>query len=161
MPLPKLNGKLPLVGQPAPSLRYVGADRATHDMQNLRGSVVILLTVLSVDTGTCAKEARTFNERASELGATIITNSMDLPPSLDRFCAAEGIKNVQMTSDYRFRDMFNNWGVGILEGPWEAALARAVWVLDKDGVIRYHELVPELGNEHNYEAALQAAKELL
>ena len=78
MPLPKLNGKLPLVGQPAPSLRYVGVDRATHDMQNLRGSVVILLTVL-----------------------------------------------------------------------------------DKDGVIRYHELVPELGNEPNYEAALQAAKELL
>ncbi|MFZ1333223.1 MAG: thiol peroxidase [Flavobacteriales bacterium] len=161
MPLPKLNGKLPQVGDSAPTLRFVEVDRSNNDLTSLKGKVIIVLAFPSVDTGVCATETRTFNKAASDLGATILVNSMDLPFALSRFCAAEGIDKVKMTSDFRYHDMSKVWGAGIAEGPMEGTLARAVWVLDKEGVVRYHELVPELGSEPNYEAALKAAKELL
>lgn len=160
MPLPKLNGTLPQVGQAAPALRFVDTDRSNGTLESLRGKVVIVLAFPSVDTGVCATESRTFNKHASDLGATILVCSMDLPFAMKRFCEAEGIANIRMTSDFRYHDMSKIWGAGIAEGPMEGALARAVWVLDKNGVVQYHELVPELGNEPNYEAALAAAKKL-
>lgn len=160
MPLPKLKGTLPQVGQPAPAFRFVATDRSNQDLTSLKGEVVVLLALPSVDTGVCATETRKFNEHAADLGATIVVASMDLPFAMGRFCAAEGIDKVKMASDFRFRDMQQNWGVGIAEGAMEGTLARAVWVLDKEGVIKYHELVPELGDEPNYEAALEAARKL-
>ena len=161
MSLPELNGTIPQVGEKAPRFRFVREDRSNADLASLKGDVVILLSVPSLDTGTCATETRTFNKLAMDLGARILVASMDLPFAMKRFCVAEGIEHVAMASDFRFRDMVSNWGVGIAEGPMEGTHARAVWVLDREGTIRYHELVPELGSEPDYDAALAAAKALL
>jgi thiol peroxidase len=161
MPLPKLNGTPPGIGQLAPELRFVGIDRQSDDLRNLRGQVVVLLAFPSLDTNTCAIETRKFNELASDLGATIVVASVDTPFAMKRFCVAEGIGNVRMASDFRFHDLFLNWGVGISEGPLEGATARVVWVLDRNGIVRYVELVPEIGDEPDYDAALKAAQELI
>ena len=160
MPLPKLHGTIPAVGSPAPRLRYVKQDRSNAELADLKGKVVVVLSVPSLDTSTCALETRTFNQLAAGLGATVLVVSVDTPFAMKRFCVTEGIANVEPASDFRFHDM-DNWGVRIAEGPLEAATARAVWVIDKEGIIRYHELVPELGLEPQYDAALDAAKKLL
>lgn len=160
MPLPKLQGTIPGVGAAAPRLRYVKQDRTNAALADLKGQVVVLLSVPSLDTGTCALETRTFNQQAAGLGAVVLVVSVDTPFAMKRFCVAEGIANVETASDFRFHDM-EAWGVRIAEGPLEAALARAVWVIDKEGIIRYHELVPEIGSEPQYGPALAAAKQLL
>ncbi|MCC6840309.1 MAG: thiol peroxidase [Flavobacteriales bacterium] len=160
MPLPKLHGSVPAIGAPAPQLRYVKQDRSNAALSDLKGEVVVLLSVPSLDTDTCARETRTFNERAAGLGATVLVISVDTPFAMKRFCTTAGIENVVPGSDFRFHDM-DAWGVRIAEGPMEAATARAVWVIDREGIIRYHELVPELGHEPNYDAAIQAARSQL
>ena len=149
------------MGALAPRFRYVLQDRRDADLVSLKGQVVVLCSVPSLDTSTCALETRTFDQRAAGLGATVLIASMDLPFAMKRFCVAEGIGNVTTGSDFRYRDMHDGWGVGIAEGPMQGTLARAVWVIDKDGVIRYEELVPELGREPDYDAALSAAKALV
>ncbi len=161
MPLPKLNGDLPSVGQLAPELRFVGIDRKSDDLKSLRGHVVVLLSFPSLDTNTCAIETRKFNQLAAGLGAIVLVASVDTPFAMKRFCVAEGIENVRMASDFRFHDLFRNWGVGIIEGPLEGATARVVWVLDREGVIRYVELVSEMSSEPDYDAALKATKALI
>lgn len=161
MPRPRTNGPVPGAGATAPALRFVKQDRSNSDLASLKGNVVILLSVPSLDTSTCALETRTFNKLASGLGAHVLVMSVDTPFAMKRFCVAEGIENVHTGSDFRYHDMNDRWGVGIAEGPMEATLARCVWVLDKEGVVRYYEMTEELGDEPNYEAALEAAKKLL
>jgi thiol peroxidase len=139
----------------------VGVDRITCDLKDLRGQVVVLLAFPSLDTSTCAIETRKFNQLAAGLGATILVASVDTPFAMKRFCVAEGIGNVRMASDFRFHDLFRNWGVGIVEGPLEGSTARAVWVLDQEGIVRYVELVPEIADEPDYKAALKATRELV
>ncbi|MBS1546733.1 MAG: thiol peroxidase [Bacteroidetes bacterium] len=160
MPLPELLGSIPATGTPAPRLRYVKQDRSNAALADLKGKVVVLLSVPSLDTAVCATETRTFNQKAAGLGATVLVVSVDTPFAMKRFCSTEGITNVEPGSDFRFHDM-DAWGVRIAEGPMEAATARAVWVIDKEGIIRYHELVPELGQEPDYGAALAAASKLV
>jgi len=161
MPQPRTLGTLPGVGATAPQLRFVKQDRSNADLASLKGQVVMLVSVPSLDTSVCATETRTFNQKAAGLGAQVLVMSMDLPFAMKRFCETEGIANVHTGSDFRFRDLSTIWGAAIAEGPMEAVTCRAVWVIDKDGVIRYHELTPELGSEPDYEAALNAARSLL
>ena len=161
MPHPELTGKIPPVGSVAPELRFVLQDRSNSDLASFRGQVVVLLSVPSLDTSTCALELRTFNQLAAGLGAQVLLVSVDTPFAMKRFCVAEGIDKVRTGSDFRFHDLARNWGVEIAEGGLQGATARAVWVLDRQGIIRYHELTAELGHEPNYEAALEAAKALL
>ncbi|MDX9750778.1 MAG: thiol peroxidase [Flavobacteriales bacterium] len=161
MPQPRTTGTLPQVGSAAPQLRYVKQDRSNADLASLKGEVVVLLSVPSLDTGVCATETRTFNQKAAGLGAKVIVMSMDLPFAMKRFCDTEGITNVEPASDFRYRDLSEKWGAAIAEGPMEATTCRAVWVIDKEGMVRYHELTPELGSEPDYDAALNAAKGLL
>jgi thioredoxin-dependent peroxiredoxin len=161
MAQPRTTGTLPTVGTPAPQLRYVKQDRSNADLAALKGEVVVLLSVPSLDTGVCAMETRTFNQRAAGLGARVLVMSMDLPFAMKRFCDTEGITNVEPASDFRYRDLSEKWGTAIAEGPMEGITCRAVWVIDKQGIIQYHELTPELGSEPDYEAALNAAKALV
>jgi thiol peroxidase len=160
MPLPKLLGAIPTTGTPAPTLRYVKQDRSNAALADLKGKVVVVLSVPSLDTDVCARETRTFNQKAAGLGAQVLVVSVDTPFAMKRFCTTEGITNVEPGSDFRFHDL-DAWGVRITEGPMEATAARAAWVVDREGVIRYHELVPELGQEPQYEAILAAAAKLL
>lgn len=161
MPQPAFFGPLPAVGTVAPLLRYVKADRLEGRLSDHKGDVVVLIAFPSVDTPTCAMETRTFNQLATELGATVISISMDLPPALKRFCAAEGIDKVVAASDYRYRDTAHIWGAALLEGSLAGTLGRITWVIDRDGVIRYVEVAPELGSEPDYDGALNAAKALI
>ena len=114
----------------------------------------------SVDTGVCATETRTFNQKAAGLGCKVVAVTADLPFALGRFCAAEGIANVETGSDFRHRDA-DAWGTRIADGPMAGVLGRVSFVVDKEGVVRFCEVTPELGSEPDYDAVLNAAKGLL
>jgi len=156
-----LVGNAMKVGQKAPDAKLVANDLSAVDLSSLcRGKVCIVTSVPSLDTPVCDLETRRFNEEASKMGddVIILAISMDLPFAQKRWCGAAGVKNVRTLSDHREAAFGKAYGVLIKE---LRLLARAVFVSDKQGVIRYVELVKELGSEPNYEAALKAAKELL
>ncbi len=161
MPQPRFYGPLPQPGTVAPTLRYVKQDRTEGTLAHLKGEVVVLLTFPSVDTSTCALETRTFNKLATGLGAKVLAVTMDLHFAMKRFCAAEGIENVEAGSDFRYNDMAHVWGAAIAEGAMMGVTGRITWVIDKEGVVRYLEVAKEIGAEPDYEAALAAAKQLL
>ncbi|MGY8914080.1 MAG: thiol peroxidase, partial [Flavobacteriales bacterium] len=111
----------------------------------------------SIDTGTCAKSVRQFNKEASELNNTVVLCvSKDLPFAQARFCGAEGINNVEMLSDFREGSFGRSYGLEFTDGPLQSLHSRAVVVIDKNGQVVYNELVPEIVDEPNYKAALEA-----
>jgi len=155
-----LNGHLPPVGSPAPEFKLVKQDLSTITNADFAGRTLVLLTVPSLDTGVCAMETRKFNEQAAALdGVDVVVASSDLPFAIKRFCAAEGIDRVHGASDLRDRGFAARWGVALADGPLEGVMARAAFVIDGSGVVRYEELVPEIGQEPSYEAVLAAARD--
>jgi thiol peroxidase len=148
------------VGQQAPDVELVANDLSTVRLSSFSGKVRIITSVPSLDTSVCDMETRRFNEEAGKLGdaVAVITVSMDLPFAQKRWCGAAGVKNVQTLSDYREAAFGKSYGV-LIKGL--RLLARAVFVVDKNGVIRYQELVKEIGAEPNYDAALKAVNALL
>jgi thiol peroxidase len=149
-------GELPEVGSSAPQFALTGNDLATVSSDDFRGRPVVLNIFPSIDTATCATSVRTFNQKAAARGdTTVLCVSNDLPFAQKRFCGAEGIDNVTTAS--AFRSTFGeDFGVRITDGALAGLLARAVVVLDADGKVAYTELVPEVANEPNYDAALGA-----
>ncbi|MCC6936772.1 MAG: thiol peroxidase [Flavobacteriales bacterium] len=160
MPQPPFSGPLPPIGSKAPTLRYVKPDRTEASLQDHLGHVVVLLMFPSVDTSTCAMEMRAFNKLATGMGAHVLAVTMDLHYAMKRFCAAEGIENVEVGSDFRYRDT-DHWGTRIAEGNMAGLHGRVTFVIDKEGLVRHCEVAPELGLEPDYDAALNAAKVLL
>jgi len=148
------------VGQKAPDAELVANDLSTVKLSSLAGKVRIIASVPSLDTPVCDMETRRFNEEAGRLGdgLVVLTVSMDLPFAQKRWCGAAGVKNVQTLSDHREAAFGKAYGVLIKD---VRLLARAVFVVDKNGVVRYQELVKEIATEPDYEAALKAARELL
>jgi thiol peroxidase len=126
---------------------------------DLLGKPSIISVVPSLDTPVCQVQTKTFNQRLAAMGDTInaLTVSLDLPFAMSRFCGAEGITAIKVGSDYMNRDFVTDWGVLIEE---LKILARAVFVLDKDGVVRYAQVVKEVAEEPNYDAALAALQKL-
>ena len=156
-----LVGNEVTVGQKAPDAELVANDLAVVKLSALcAGKVCILSSVPSLDTPVCDTETRRFNEEAGKVGEGIIvlTVSMDLPFAQGRWCGAAGVKNVQTLSDHRSADFGKAYGVLVKD---LRLLARAVFVVDKTGTIRYIELVKEVASEPNYDAALAAAKKLM
>jgi thiol peroxidase len=150
-------GELPAVGSPAPNFSLTGTDLGAVTSDQFSGKAVLLNIFPSVDTPVCAASVRTFNERAAAGGATVLCVSKDLPFAQKRFCGAEGIENVTTAS--AFRDSFGeDYGITIADGPMAGLLGRAVVVIGADGNVAYSELVPEIGTEPNYDAALEALK---
>ena len=149
-------GELPSVGSPAPAFTLTGTDLGEVTSEQFRGKSVVLNIFPSVDTPVCGTSVRTFNERAAAGGATVVCVSNDLPFAQKRFCGAEGIENV--TTGSAFRDSFGaDYGITIADGPMAGLLGRAVVVVGSDGNVAYTELVPEIGQEPDYDAALAAA----
>jgi thiol peroxidase len=148
------------VGDTAPDFTVVANDMSERKLSYWRGTVVILSTIPSVDTPVCDRETRTFNERVAELGdgAVCLTVSRDLPFAQKRWCGANGIERVVTLSDHRHLEVGARYGVAIQS---TGLLARAVFVIDADGVVRHQEIVPELATEPDYEAALAAARAAL
>jgi thiol peroxidase len=148
-------GDLPAVGS-SPSFTLTKGDLSDVTPADYAGHRVILNIFPSIDTPTCAQSTRTFNERASSLdNTTVVCVSADLPFALGRFCGAEGLTNVQVASTFR-SDFGNDFGVKLADGKLAGLLARAVVVLDESGTVTYTELVPEIAQEPNYDAAIAA-----
>ena len=156
-----LVGNEVTVGQKAPEAELVANDLAAVKLSALcRGKACIITSVPSLDTPVCDTETRRFNEEAGKVGEgiTVLTVSMDLPFAQGRWCGAAGVENVQTLSDHRSADFGQAYGVLVKD---LRLLARAVFVVDKEGTIRYIELVKEVTSEPDYDAALSAAKELM
>jgi thioredoxin-dependent peroxiredoxin len=148
-------GELPAVGSSAPSFALTGADLSPVSSDQFSGKPVLLNIFPSVDTPVCATSVRTFSQRVGGSGVSVVCVSKDLPFAQKRFCGAEGIENVSAAS--AFRDSFGeDYGVTIADGPMAGLLARAVVVIGADGNVAYAELVPEIAQEPDYDAALAA-----
>jgi len=151
------SGELPAVGSEAPGFRLVGVGLKDQSLHDFAGKKKLLNIFPSVDTGTCAMSVRQFNQKAAALSNTVVLCiSADLPFAQKRFCGAEGISNVVMLSLMRGRNFAKDYGLLLENGPLAGLTARAVVVLGEDNRVIYTELVPEIANEPNYQAALQA-----
>lgn len=152
-------GKLPEVGTQAPEFKMIKTDLSESDLSDYKGYKVILNIFPSIDTGTCAASVRHFNEKAAELENTkVLCISRDLPFAQGRFCGAEGIENVISLSDFATGEFGKNYRLTITDGPLAHLHSRAVIVLDESGKVVYTEQVPEIVDEPNYKAALEALK---
>ncbi len=151
------TGELPAVGSKAPDFQMTANDLSTLSLGDFQGEKLVLNIFPSIDTGTCAQSVRQFNIEAAELESTkVLCISRDLPFAQARFCAAEGIESVINLSDYKKQSFGKDYGVEFVDGPLENLLSRAIVVIDESGVVRYTEQVPEIVDEPNYKAALEA-----
>ncbi|THU05463.1 thiol peroxidase [Lampropedia puyangensis] len=150
----EVEGTLPQAGQTAPAFSLVGKDLADVTLAQFAGKRKVLNIFPSVDTPTCATSVRTFNQQASALNNTVVLCiSADLPFAQARFCGAEGLSNVVTLSTMRGAAFLKDYGVAIATGPLAGVAARAVVVLDEDNKVLHSELVSEIAQEPNYEAA--------
>jgi thiol peroxidase len=150
-------GELPAVGTMAPQFKLTGTDLQDKALSDFSGRKVILNIFPSIDTPVCAMSVRRFNAEASNIGdSVVLCISRDLPFAQARFCGAEGLDKVIMLSEMRNLNFGKEYGVEITTGPMEGLLARAVVILSSEGEVIYNELVPEIGQEPDYEAALKA-----
>jgi thiol peroxidase len=154
-----VEGVFPRVGDTAPAFTLVDKDLKDVSLKNFQGKRKILNIVPSLDTAVCATSTRKFNEKAGSLANTVVlVISADLPFASSRFCAAEGLENVVTLSTMRGREFMKAYGVEITSGPLVGVAARGVVVLDERDTVLHAELVPEIAQEPDYEAALAALK---
>jgi thiol peroxidase len=152
-------GELPRVGGAAPAFTLTRKDLAEISAADYQGQRLVLNVFPSIDTPTCATSVRKFNAQASGVpNTTVLCVSADLPFATSRFCAAEGLEKVVPASVFRNPGFGTAYGLTFSDGPLRGLLARAVVVIDAGGKVLYTELVPEIANEPNYEAALAALK---
>lgn len=150
-----LTGNFPAVGQRAPAFSLVDKNLKDVSLKDFAGKRKVLNIVPSLDTAVCATSARKFNETAGKLAnAVVLVISADLPFASARFCTAEGLNNVITLSLMRGREFLRDYGVEIASGPLVGVAARAVVILDENDKVVYTELVPEIAQEPDYDAAL-------
>jgi thioredoxin-dependent peroxiredoxin len=154
----KLGGNFPEKSQTAPDFQLADAKRNLIGLEAFAGKRKVLNIFPSIDTPTCATSVRTFNQKASDMNNTVVLCiSADLPFAQSRFCGAEGIENVSTLSTFRDTAKFSkDYGVQILDSSLAGLTARAVVVLDENNKVLYSELVSEITQEPNYDAALAA-----
>jgi thiol peroxidase len=148
-------GSLPAKGSSAADFTLTAKDLKDVSLSAWAGKRKILNIVPSLDTPTCQKSTRVFNEKANAMAnAVVLVVSGDLPFAMSRFCGAEGLENVVTLSTFRNRDFHQKYGVDITDGPLKGLTARAVVVLDADNKVLHSQLVPEIKEEPDYAAAL-------
>jgi thiol peroxidase len=153
------NGNLPDLNSTAPDFILTGTDMKEIRLRDYAGKNVVLNIFPSVDTSTCASSVREFNKRAASLSDTVVLNiAKDLPFAMKRFCATEGIKNVYLASDFRNLGLSKTYGVELIDSAFAGLFARAIVVIDKQGKVTHTELVPQIGDEPDYDSAIQALK---
>ena len=141
------NGMMPQKGEMAPDFTAVAGDLSDLSLGSLKGKRVILNIFPSLDTSVCATSVRKFNVKAAHL-----------PFAQGRFCTTEGIENVKPVSLFRSKDFAGNYGLMMVDGPLAGLTARAVIIVDENGKVIYAQLVPEITEEPDYDAALSALK---
>jgi len=143
----------------APNFSLVKSDLSEAKLTDFKGKKVILNIFPSLDTSVCASSVRKFNAELNKLANTVVLCiSKDLPFAHKRFCEVEGLENVISLSEFRDKNFSTIYGVEMIDGPLKGLMARSVFVIDENGSIIYSELVPEIAQEPNYEAALTAVK---
>jgi thiol peroxidase len=154
-----LEGNEVKEGDKAPDFTVVGADLSEVKSSEFEGKVRLISVVTSLDTSVCDLQTHRFNEEAAGLGkdVVILTVSMDLPFAQKRWCGASGIDKIKVYSDHKYASFGTSYGVLMRE---TRLLARSIFVVDKEGTIRYSQIVKEVGEHPDYEAALKAVKEL-
>lgn len=152
-----IKGDIPSVGETAPDFTFVRQDFSEATLyDDYEGKIKVIIAVPSLDTRVCEAETRRFNEElAKRPNVTGLVVSRDLPYATKRVCELAGISNIEPASDYRYGDFMDEYNTEILEGPMKGLSARAVFILDSKNKIRYSELVLEVSQEPNYEAALK------
>ncbi|MDO5053872.1 MAG: thiol peroxidase [Pasteurella oralis] len=151
----EVSGRFPQSHENVADFTTVNAKLENITLSSFAGKRKVLNLFPSIDTGICATSVRKFNEQAAHLENTVVLClSADLPFAQARFCGAEGIENVITLSTFRYKDVHKQLGVDIIEGPLAGLTARAVIVLDENNTVLHSELVPEIKQEPNYEAAL-------
>jgi thioredoxin-dependent peroxiredoxin len=151
----QVGGTLPATGSQAPAFTLVGGNLADTSLKDFAGKRKVLNIFPSIDTPTCATSVRTFNAKAGSLENTVVLCiSADLPFAQARFCGAEGLENVKTLSTLRGREFHDAYGVSLQDGPLAGLTARAVVVLDENDTVLHTELVSEIADEPDYEAAL-------
>jgi thiol peroxidase len=155
-----LSGNEVKVGDKAPEVTVVKSDDLSEvTVGGAKENAQLVIVVPSLDTPVCAMETTKFNNQAAGIdGLEVTVVSMDLPFAAKRFCSTEGIENLTVASDFRNKDFGKAYGMLIADGPLAGVLARAIYVIDKDGNVAYKQLVPEITEEPNYDEALEAAK---
>lgn len=152
-------GKFPAAGDVAHDFDLAGADLGAVKLSDYKGKRVVLNIFPSLDTPVCAASVRRFNVAAAKVeNVAVVCVSMDLPFAMGRFCAAEGIEHVTVASAFRSPAFGKDYGVQLVDGPLKGLLARAVLVIDADGRIRYSQLVHNITDEPDYEAAISVLK---
>jgi len=152
-------GSFPQKGQKAPAFKLVAKDLKDVSLADYAGKRKVLNIVPSLDTAVCATSTRKFNEKAGNLANTVVlVISADLPFAAGRFCSAEGLNNVVTLSTLRGREFMRAYGVEITSGPLAGVTARGVVVLDENDTVLHSQLVPEIGQEPDYDAALGALR---
>lgn len=150
----RIDGTFPAVGQTAPDFVLADNDLSDKTLADFAGKRKVLNIFPSIDTGVCATSVRQFNQRAAALdNAVVLCIAADLPFAMVRFCGAEGIDNVVTLSSFR-SSFAQDYGVAIADSPLRGLTARSVLVLDENNRVIYAQLVPEIKNEPNYDAAL-------
>ena len=152
------EGKLPQVGSKAPDFMLAAKDLSDVSLIDFTGKNLILNIFPSIDTPTCATSVRTFNVKAAnQENIVVLCVSVDLPQAQARFCGVENIENVQTSSAFRSPDFGKDYGVIIKDSFRRGLMARAIVVIDSKGIVKYTELVPEVAQQPDYDAALAAA----
>ncbi|SBO10935.1 Thiol peroxidase [Vibrio mediterranei] len=155
-----IAGSIPVAGDSAPEFSLAASDLSDLTLSGLTGNNLILNIFPSIDTPVCATSVKRFNEEAAQLEDTqVICISADLPFAAGRFCEIEGVENVQHASTFRSADFAETYGVAIPEGALRGLTARAIVCVNKEGVVVHSELVSEVTNEPNYDAAIAAVKQ--
>ena len=153
------NGDLPAVGSKAPDFKLTTTKLEDVTLASFAGKRKILNIVPSLDTGICATSTRKFNAEAANLKNTVVlVVSADLPFASGRFCTTEGLSNVHPLSLMRSKQMAKDYGVLLQDGPLAGVTARAVIVLDEHDKVIHSQLVPEIAQEPDYEAALKTVR---
>lgn len=148
-------GELPEVGETAPDFLLTKTDLTDVTLKDFEGKSIVMNIFPSVDTPTCSMSVRRFNGEINKYeNAVVLCVSLDLPFAHARFCGAEGLDNVISVSDLRNKDFGDQYGVKMTDGPLAGLLARAVVIIDERGKVIYTQLVPEIADEPDYEAAL-------
>ena len=151
------TGVLPAVGSVAPDFQLTAGNLADKTLADYKGRKVVLNIFPSIDTGTCAASVRAFNQKAAGLDNTVVLCiSRDLPFAQGRFCAAEGISNVETLSEYKDGNFSDAYQLKLADGPLAGLLSRAVVVINEEGTVVYTEQVAEITEEPDYDAALAA-----
>ncbi|MFW5970123.1 MAG: thiol peroxidase [Halofilum sp. (in: g-proteobacteria)] len=153
------SGDLPPKGGKAPDFRLIDRELNERSLADYAGKRKVLNIVASLDTPVCAAQARRFNEEAAKFENTqVLVISADLPFAQSRFCETQNIDNLDTLSTGRSADFGEAYGVALTEGPLAGICARAVIVLDENDVVQYTQLVPEISEEPDYDAVLEALR---